>query len=158
LRSAGARDDVHHKRAPVPCQDRPAPGASLGLTCLYARGTFPNAGAGGAHLTAVLSIRDHFHVAIDDFLLIAAGSGLLIALPLATSWRRYLAIVAAGVIAAVAFTVLGVKHSHDPGCRECGDGFFAALFAGYALAAWALGAAVGTLIRRISRRISVDGR
>jgi hypothetical protein len=97
-------------------------------------------------------------VAIDDLFVIAAGAGLVVAIPLATSWRRYLAIVAVGVIAAIAFTVLGVKHSHDPGCRECGGGFFAGLFAGYALAAWALGAAVGTLIRRMSRRISVDGR
>jgi hypothetical protein len=97
-------------------------------------------------------------VAINDLFLIAAGAGLVIALLLATSWRRYLAIVAVGVIAAIAFTVLGVKHSHDPGCRECGGGFFAGLFAGYALAAWTLGAAVGALIRRTSGRIFVRGR
>lgn len=90
-------------------------------------------------------------MAIATFFLITAGAGLVAALLLAASWQRYLVLVGAGLAMAVVFTSFGVVRSHQPGCWECGGGFFAGLFAAYAFIAWSAGALVGRLIRRVSQ-------
>jgi hypothetical protein len=83
------------------------------------------------------------------FFVIAAAIGLTLALTFASSRRRVLLVEAIGLAIAIAFTVYGVIHSHDPDCRECGGGFFAGLISAYGFVAWSFGTAVGAGIRRL---------